>query len=78
MSSRSQNELASFHQFISQLLGSNQAELSPEEALGLWREQNPSPDDLEAVRQSLQDFERGDRGITVEEFDREFRRRHNI
>jgi hypothetical protein len=82
MSTSSQNELASFHQFIGQQLGSNQAHLSPEEALDLWREQHPcSEEDTEtiaAIRESLADIEAGEQGMTVEEFGREFRRRHNL
>ncbi len=82
MSTSSQNELASFHQFIGQQLGSKHANLSPEEALDLWREQHPAAEEdldaTEAVREALEDFEAGDRGVPVEEFDREFCKRHKL
>jgi hypothetical protein len=82
MSSSYQNELANFHQFIGQQLASKHTNLSPEDALDLWREQNPCPDEdaetIAAIRESLANLEAGERGVTIEEFDREFRRRHNL
>lgn len=57
-------------------------ELSPEEALDLWRSQHPAADDFEetvqAVTEALQDMEQGDCGISFEQFDREFRTRYKL
>jgi hypothetical protein len=56
--------------------------LSPEEALDLWRCDNPgdeyAADDVEAVRQALAAMDAGDTGVPLEEFDREFRKRHGL
>jgi hypothetical protein len=78
-----QNELASFQQFIvQQLMNSSRASLSPEEALDLWREQHPGPEEdvetVEALREALADFNAGDRGVSFEDFDREFRKNHDL
>lgn len=35
-------------------------------------------DDEEAIRQALEDIAKGDRGVPFEEFDREFRKQHNL
>jgi hypothetical protein len=82
MSSSIENELASFHQFIGRQLNSNESQLSPEEVLDLWREQHPSeeedPETIEALREALADFNAGDRGVTAEDFEREFRQRHGL
>jgi len=82
MSIDSHQELQSFHQFIGQQLGSGQAPLTPEEALEAWRLQHRSPEeyaeDVQAIREALADMEAGDTGRPWEEFDREFRKRHNL
>jgi PHD/YefM family antitoxin component YafN of YafNO toxin-antitoxin module len=79
MSIEIQNELANFHAFIGQLLQSKQAILSPEQALDSWRDEHPpleeDPETVEALREALEDFKAGDRGVTIEEFDRAFRER---
>jgi hypothetical protein len=75
-------DLASFHQFIGQRLKEGDDNLSPEEALDIWRSEHPLPGDFEetvaALREALEDLEAGDLGQPFEEFDREFRARHNI
>ena len=82
MSGNIECELASFHNFLSEQLQHAGGGISPEEALDLWRSQHPAADDFEetvaAVKEALQDMEDGDCGIAFEEFDREFRARHNI
>jgi hypothetical protein len=74
-------EVAQFQQFLADHLQRGEC-LSPEEALDLWRVHNPHPhesaDNVEALRQALADMDAGDRGIPLDEFDREFRRRHNL
>ena len=56
--------------------------LSPEDALDLWRSENPSDeytaDDVEAVRQALAAMDAGNTGVPLDEFDREFRKRHGL
>ncbi len=76
------NGLVSFHRFIAISLEAGDSSLTPEEALDLWRAQNPLPKDLEetkvALDEALRDMESGDRGVPLEQFDREFRNQRNI
>jgi hypothetical protein len=72
-------ELARFHEFIASHMAKGNR-FSPEEALDLWRAENPSPDDaaetVQALRDALADMDVGDHGVPLEEFDRAFRRTH--
>ncbi|MBX9789299.1 MAG: hypothetical protein K2Y37_10320 [Pirellulales bacterium] len=74
-------DLERFRDYLSGCLSQGNG-LSPEEALDLWRSDNPSgeciSDDVEAVRQALADMDAGDKGVPLEEFDREFRKRHGL
>ena len=74
-------ELAQFQQFIVDHLQKGDT-LSPEEALDLWRLRHPNADDFAdsvlALREALVDLDSGERGVPLEEFDREFRRRHDL
>jgi hypothetical protein len=76
-----QTELQEFQAFIAQHLRAG-TEMSPEEALDLWRRENPDDalraEDIKAVKAALRDMEHGDRGVPFEEFDREFRQSHRI
>ena len=74
----SDSELGSFHQFISEQLSVGRVDVSPEEALDLWRSQHPDTDDVLAVQEALADMANGDEGLPIEEFDREFRRRRGL
>lgn len=73
------SELAQFQQFVGQHVQSG-TQLSPEEVLDLWRLEHPQSldDDAIAIRQALADFEAGELGTPLGEFEREFRRRHNL
>ena len=67
--------LESFHRFVEKRLASERTSLmSPEEALALWREEQES---LAAIREGLADVVAG-RTKSIEEFDRDFRKRHGI
>jgi len=75
------DELRDFHRFLTEKVGSEAADLSPEEALDEWRRLHPpadSSEDAAAIREALEDLAKGDRGIPFDEFDREFRKRHNL
>ncbi|MBI5760815.1 MAG: hypothetical protein HZA46_20025 [Planctomycetales bacterium] len=82
MSTDLMSELKQFHRYISDRLGQDGPEPSPEQALDEWRAQHPSPDelaeDVAAIREVLADMAAGDTGIPFGEFDREFRARHNL
>jgi len=75
-------ELSRFRDFIVEKLTSGDELLTPEEALDLWRLENPVSEEfaetVAALRQSLADVQGGDRGITLEEFDRMFREKHGL
>ena len=75
-------ELISFHRFIVDRLNEGQVDLSPEEALDLWRSEHPDSEDfedtVEALREAIEDIEAGVQMRPFEEFDREFRAQHNI
>lgn len=82
MSAPVANELRDFHRFLSEKVTSDPANLSPEEALDEWRRLHPSAEaldeDVAAIEEALADVEKGDRGIPFDDFDRDFRARHNI
>ena len=67
--------LEEFHQFIGeQLLSDVAAQMSPEQALALWRERQEC---AEAIREGLADVEAG-RTKPLDEFLADFQARHGI
>jgi hypothetical protein len=76
------NELEEFHRFVAEKLAKGEGALSPEAAVGQWRELHPCSEgraeDLAAVREALADMAAGDTGVPIKEFDQEFRVRHNL
>ena len=76
------DELRAFHRFLSDKLSAAAIDLSPEEALDEWRRLHPQTqgfdEEVAAIREALDDMVRGDRGIPFHEFDRDFRKRHNL
>jgi plasmid stabilization system protein ParE len=68
------DDLASFHAFVGAQLANGGAGLTPEQVLAMWRER------LETVRALREGFEAVAAGRTkrLEEFARDFRRRHEI
>ncbi len=75
-------ELREFHRFLSDKLNADRIDLSPEEALDEFRSlypEQPAPnEDVAAIQEALKDMAMGDRGVPFEEFDRDFRKRHNF
>ena len=74
-------DLQEFHDFVGERLKLGESKMSPEEALDKWREQHPdeiTEDDLEAIKEALDDVDRGDNGVPFEEFIREFRAQQNL
>ena len=76
------SELREFHRFLSAKLANGGDELLPEEALDEWRQLHPEPwddeDSVAAIQAALDDVANGDKGMPFDEFDREFRKQHNI
>ena len=72
------DELDSFHQFLSDKLKTATARSSPEQVLDEWRSLHPDPDEVAAIRESLAAMHAGDRGISLEDFDREFRQKNGL
>ena len=81
MASEIQDDLQAFHRFVGEQLANGGASFSPEECLELWRAEHPTPADLAdsvaSVQRALEEADRGE-GIPLEDFDREFRRKHDI
>lgn len=81
MSMQVSSDLLRFHQFIGEKLSNGGLALSPEAALDEWRVQNPSPEEraatFQAVQEALEDIAAG-RTQSLENFDQEFRRNHNM
>lgn len=75
-------DLASFHRFISIRLEIGGPVLTPEEALDLWRAENPSRVEFDettaALQEAIREMESGDAGLPLAAFDREFRSRRAI
>ena len=75
-------DLREFHRFLSDKVSSDEIDLSPEEAVDEWRRLHPSQvafdEDVAAIREALDDKAKGDRGIPFDQFDLDFRQRHNI
>ena len=73
------NDLRAFKGFIEEKLSNGEANLTLDEALGLWEYENLTAeereDTLRAIRQGLADVDAG-HTRPLEEFDREFRRKH--
>jgi predicted transcriptional regulator len=75
MSVREASSLENFHQFVGEQLRSSQAaNLTPEEALALWREQQET---IEALHEGMDDVESG-RVKPLDDFIRDFESRHRI
>ena len=68
-------ELHVFRDFLNEKLQNGGAGLSPEDALDEFRDLHPDPeeDDVAAIQAAIDDFERGERGMPLEEFDRQLR-----
>jgi len=82
MPAEATDELRDFHRFLSEKLSNHPGSCSPEQALDEWRRLHPdrhaTEDDLAAIQEALADVAKGDRGIPFTEFDRAFRKRHNL
>lgn len=80
MSTNTSEELRDFHRFLTDKLCADGIDLSPEEALDEWRRQHPQAfdKDVAAIREALDDVAHGDRGISFDEFERDFEKRHNL
>jgi hypothetical protein len=74
-------ELRDSHQFLGDKLKGAGIDWSPEEALDEWRRLHPATQTLQevaAIREAFDDVANGDRGIPFDEFDCDFKKRHNL
>lgn len=75
-------ELERFHVFIAEKIANGGSRLSPEDVLDEWRLLNPTAEELAegvaALQHAIADMEAGDKGISFEEFDRQFRASQNL
>lgn len=82
MNAHPTNELREFYTFLGDRLNNGGAGLSPEEALDEWRDIHPEPfddeDDVAAIQAAIDDLDRGEKGMPLEEFDRQMREKFNL
>jgi hypothetical protein len=82
MSVNLNDELQRFNRFVSERIGTGNGDLSPEEALDLWRSENPSEEErtetILAVEEAIEELRAGDPGVSLETFDADFRRQHGL
>jgi hypothetical protein len=75
-------DLLSFHQFVTEQLTAGQPSLSPEEAVELWRLSKRSSqeyqEDVAATREALSELDAGEKGMPLDKFLGEFRKRHSL
>lgn len=76
------NDLRDFHRFVGEKVENGRVSLSPEEVLDEWRILHPDSEavaeDIAAIQEAIDDMEKGDTGISFDEFDRDFRARRNL
>jgi hypothetical protein len=81
MPSAPTDELREFVSFAAGHLANGGSQLTPEEVLDLWRSEHPAEetlaDSVEAIQRALEQADRGE-GVSLEEFDRRFRARHDL
>ena len=69
------DDLTQFHEFAAKRLAMDESDLSMQQLLDLWRMENPDPEELQqsvsALREALEDWDQGDRGMAYEEHMRE-------
>jgi len=82
MATERSNDLLAFKAYIEKQLPNGGANLTLDEALGLWDLENASEEDREAavqaLREALDDMRAGDTGIPAREFLADFRRKHDL
>jgi hypothetical protein len=75
-------ELGDFHRYVAKMLKNGSANLSPEQALKAWREQQRETgefeDDTEAILEAIQDMENGDTGRPFDEVMAEIRAKYGL
>ena len=75
-------ELREFHRFVGEKLNNGGVDLSPEQALEEWRRLHPDEsalaEDTAAIQEALADLASGAPTLSFEQFDRDFRQRHQL
>ncbi len=78
----STQELQSFQKYAAARIQNGGAKLELDDLLDEWKHQNPDPqqlqEDAQAVKASLNDIERGETGIPVEEVIADIRAKYNL
>src|SRR4051794_22671356 len=76
------NDLRAFRDFIDEKLKDGGADMTLDEALGLWEVENQGDDEraatVRAVREALDDMRARDAGVPARDHLAELRRRHNL
>ena len=71
-------ELHQFYEFIGQRLRAGETDISPEEALDLWRDEDSASDEIDpeavrAIEEAIEGVRQGKPCKTLDEFERDFR-----
>jgi hypothetical protein len=78
MSKGNQPELVLFQEYLASKIQQGDPSLTLEEVVCSWREEHPVEDiderEVEAIQEALGDYEKGDRGIPLEQFMERFSR----
>ncbi|MBX9678354.1 MAG: hypothetical protein K2X38_06290 [Gemmataceae bacterium] len=78
MTNGNQPELVLFQEFLASKIQQGDPGLTPEEVLLDWREEHPLEEiderEVKAIQEALDDYEKGDRGVPLEEFMERFSR----
>jgi hypothetical protein len=82
MATERANDLRAFRDFANAKLSNGGAEVTLDEALGLWEIENASEDEraatVHAVSEALADMRAGDTGVPARDFLAEIRRKYNL
>jgi hypothetical protein len=73
-----EQELESFARFAKAKIDRGETALSIDVLFDAWRLQHPSEEDALAIRASIRDMEKGEKGRAFENFAGEFRDRNDI
>lgn len=78
MTNGNQPELVLFQEFLAAMIQQGDPSLTPEDVVFSWREAHPLDEvderEVEAIQEALDDYEKGDRGVPLEQFLERFSR----
>lgn len=64
MTTQTQTQIESFLEYVQRKIADGHTDITPEQALAMWREFNAS---VKAIQEALDDMEAGDEGVPADE-----------